>query len=450
LEVTDFSKGSVKRNIIRLAVPMTLAQLINILYNIVDRIYIGRLGEGNALALTGLGVCLPIITMISAFANLAGTGGAPLFSIERGKGDEGEAESIMANSFSLLLLFGAALTVLGLVLKKPLLYLLGASDATYPYANSYLTIYLLGSIFVLISLGMNNFINAQGFGKTGMFTVIIGAGVNLVLDPIFIFVLDMGVQGAAIATVLSQGVAALWTLRFLFGKKAVIKLRLERMRIKASRVGKILGLGMSGFTMAVTNSLVQMVCNSTLQSYGGDVYVGVMTIINSVREVVQMPVWGISSGAQPVMGYNYGAGRNDRVKQSVSFMSVTMILYTLAVWLLIFLFPRFFLGVFSDDSQVIEAGVSCLHIYFFGFFMMALQYAGQSTFTGLGFSKYAVFFSIFRKVVIVVPLTLLLPKIATLGVSGVFMAEPISNFIGGGACFVTMYLVVYRRMKRSE
>ena len=449
MEVTDFSKGSVKRNIVRLAVPMTLAQLINILYNIVDRIYIGRLGEGNALALTGLGVCLPIITMISAFANLAG-GGAPLFSIERGKGDEKEAEAIMANSFSLLLLFGVVLTVLGLVLKKPLLYLLGASDATYPYANSYLTIYLLGSVFVLISLGMNNFINAQGFGKTGMFTVIIGAGVNLVLDPIFIFVLDMGVQGAAIATVLSQGVAALWTLRFLFGKKAVIKLRLERMRIKAARVGKILGLGMSGFTMAVTNSLVQMVCNSTLQSYGGDVYVGVMTIINSVREVAQMPVWGISSGAQPVMGYNYGAGRNDRVKQSVSFMSVTMILYTLAVWLLIFLFPRFFLGVFSNDLQVIEAGVSCMHIYFFGFFMMALQYAGQSTFTGLGFSKYAVFFSIFRKVVIVVPLTLLLPKIATLGVSGVFMAEPISNFIGGGACFATMYLVVYRKMKRSE
>lgn len=446
MEVTDFSRGSIKRNIMRLAVPMTLAQLINVLYNIVDRIYIGRLENGTALALTGVGVCLPVITIVLAFANLIGMGGAPLFSIERGKGDEKEAEYILGNCFVLLILFGVTLTVLGLLLKRPVLYLLGASDATFPYADEYLTIYFLGNIFVLLSLGMNNFISAQGFGKTSMLTVAIGAGINIVLDPVFIFVLGFGVRGAAMATVISQGLATIWTLRFLLGKKAVVRLKRNRLRISRKRVLKIMGLGVSGFTMAVTNSLVQMVCNSSLQTYGGDVYVGVMTIINSVREVMQMPVSGVGSGAQPVMGFNYGAGRNDRVKQCISFMSVVMILYTMAAWLLVFLFPRFFLGVFSSDRLVMDAGVSCLHIYFFGFFMMALQFSGQTTFTGLGFSKRAVFFSIFRKVIIVVPLTLLLPHIGGLGVMGVFLAEPISNFVGGGACFLTMMFTVYRKL----
>lgn len=449
MEVTDFTKGSIRRNIVRLAVPMTLAQLINVLYNIIDRIYIGRMEQGNALALTGVGVCLPVITIVIAFANLIGMGGAPLFSIERGKGNDKEAEYILGNSFVLLILFGIGLTVVGLLLKRPVLYLLGASDATYPYASSYLTIYLLGNIFVLLSLGLNNFISGQGFGKTGMATVIIGAGLNIVLDPLFIFVLNLGVRGAAVATVISQAVAALWTLSFLVGKKAVIRLRRCRLRLERKRVLRIMGLGVSGFTMSVTNSLVQMVCNATLQSFGGDIYVGVMTIINSVREVVSMPVSGIGAGAQPVMGYNYGAGREDRVRQSISFMSVTLFVYTLLAWLLIFLFPRFFLGVFSTDMAVIEKGISCLHLYFFGFFMMALQFSGQTTFTGLGFSKQAVFFSIFRKVIIVVPLTLILPHIESVGVMGVFLAEPISNFVGGGACFATMYLTVYRRLDKK-
>ncbi|MCH5264489.1 MAG: MATE family efflux transporter [Lachnospiraceae bacterium] len=430
----------------RLAVPMTLAQLINILYNIVDRIFIGRMEAGSSLALTGVGVCLPVITIVMAFANLIGMGGAPLFSIERGKGEEREAEYILGNCFVLLLFLGVFLTVSGLLLKRPVLYLLGASDATFPYADEYITIYLLGNTFVLLSLGMNNFINAQGFGRTGMFTVAIGAGLNLVLDPILIFGLGLGVGGAALATVLSQCVAMVWTLYFLLGKKAVIRLQRKRFKLEAKRVLRIMGLGVSGFTMSVTNSLVQMVCNASLQTYGGDIYVGIMTIINSVREVVQMPVSGIGSGAQPVMGFNYGAGRNDRVKVGISFMSASMILYTLAAWLLLFLFPRFFLGVFSSDQAVVEAGVSCMHIYFFGFFMMALQFAGQTTFTGLGFSRRAVFFSIFRKVIIVVPLTLLLPHVANLGVMGVFLAEPVSNFIGGGACFLTMLVTVYRKM----
>ena len=446
MEVTDFSKGSVRKNIMRLAVPMTLAQIINVLYNIVDRIFIGRMESGSALALTGVGVCLPVITIVIAFANLIGMGGAPLFSIERGKGEEREAEYILGNCFVLLIVLGVLLTILGLLLKRPVLYLLGASDATFPYADEYITIYLLGNIFVLLSLGLNNFINAQGFGRTGMFTVAIGAGLNIVLDPVFIFGLGLGVRGAALATVLSQCAAMVWTLRFLCGKKAVIRLQKIRLALRLKRVMRIFGLGVSGFTMSVTNSLVQMACNATLQTYGGDIYVGIMTIINSVREVVQMPVSGIGSGAQPVMGFNYGAGQSDRVKKSISFMSLSMILYTLMIWLLLFLFPRFFLGIFSSDPEVLEAGVSCLHIYFFGFFMMALQFAGQTTFTGLGFSRRAVFFSIFRKVIIVVPLTLLLPQVAGLGVRGVFLAEPVSNFIGGGACFLTMIFSVYRKL----
>lgn len=446
MEVTDFSQGNVRKNIMRLAMPMTLAQLINVLYNIVDRIYIGRMEGGNSLALTGVGVCLPIISMIIAFANLVGMGGAPLFSIERGKQNQKEAEYILGNSLVLLLIFGLLLTLAGYLFKVPLLYLLGASEKTIDYADSYLSIYLLGNIFVLLSLGLNNFINAQGFGKTGMWTVAIGAGFNIILDPLFIFVLDFGVRGAAIATVISQAMASLWTFRFLLGRKAVVRIRRSCLRLERKRVCRILELGLSGFTMSVTNSLVQMVCNASLKNYGGDVYVGVMTIVNSIREVVTMPVTGIGSGAQPVMGYNYGAGKMKRVKQSISFMSTVLIVYTLAIWGILFLLPHFFMGVFTSDTKVIEMGVPCMHIYFFGFFFMALQFSGQTTFTGLGLSKRAVFFSIFRKVIIVIPLTLLLPLFLSVPVYGVFLAEPISNVIGGGVCFATMVASVYRKL----
>lgn len=446
MEVTDFSKGSIKKNIMRLAMPMTLAQLINVLYNIVDRIYIGRMDGGNSLALTGVGVCLPIISLIIAFANLVGMGGAPLFSIERGKKNQKEAEYILGNSVVLLIIFGLLLTLAGYLCKVPLLYLLGASERTIGYADSYLSIYLIGNMFVLLSLGLNNFINAQGFGRIGMWTVAIGAGVNIILDPLFLFTLGFGVRGAAMATVISQGLAAIWTFRFLLGKRAVVRIRRDRLTLQAKRVKRILALGLSGFTMSVTNSLVQMVCNASLKHYGGDVYVGIMTIINSIREVVTMPVTGVGSGAQPVMGYNYGAGQMKRVKQSIAFMSTVLIVYTLAIWGTLFLFPHFFMGIFTSDTQVMQLGESCLHIYFFGFFFMALQFSGQTTFTGLGFSKWAIFFSIFRKVIIVIPLTLLLPMVLSSSVHGVFLAEPISNLIGGGICFFTMMVTVYKKL----
>lgn len=443
----DFSKGSVLSNMIRLAVPMTMAQLINVLYNIVDRIYIGRIPENATLSLTGLGVCFPIITIVIAFSNLIGMGGAPLFSIERGKGNEEEAKMIMGNCFTLLIGFGLLLTSLGFLFKTPLLWALGASNETMPYADAYLSIYLVGSIFVMISLGLNSFINAQGFAGYGMATVAIGAVLNIALDPIFIFVMNMGVKGAALATILSQFVAALWTFRFLTGKKTIIKLQKEAMRLSFSRVKQIVTLGMAGFTMSITNSLVQMVNNASLQIWGGDIYVAVITVINSIREVMQMPVSGFSHAAQPIMSFNYGAREHGRVKQTIQYNTILLLAYTTLAWGFVSIFPDFCIRVFNKDAELLAAGVPSMHIYFFGFFMMSFQFAGQAVFQALGYAKYAIFFSIFRKVVIVIPLILLLPGIGSLGVHGVFLAEPISNFIGGAACFTTMLLVVYKKLQ---
>ncbi|WP_423773914.1 MATE family efflux transporter [Angelakisella massiliensis] len=429
---------------------MTLAQLVNVLYNVVDRMYIGRIPENATLALTGLGLCLPIITMVIAFANLYGMGGAPLCSIARGRGEAEEAESIMGNSFTLMMLTGVALMVFCYLFKKPMLYLFGASDVTYPYANDYLTIYLLGTLFVMTGLGMNSFVNSQGFGRVGMLTVVLGAVANIILDPIFIFVLDMGVRGAAIATVISQMLSTIWILTFLTGSRAILRLRLSAMRLKLDRVRRIVTLGTAGFMMSVTNSLVQILCNATLQSTGGDLYVGVMTILNSVREVIQLPISGLTNSAQPVMGFNYGAEEYGRVKQGIRFLSVATIGYTVTAWGLVHLFPVFFIHLFNHEAQLVEAAVPAMRIYFFGFFMMALQMIGQSVFVALGKSRQAIFFSMLRKVIIVAPLTILLPMIPALGTNGVFLAEPVSNFIGGAACFLTMLHIVWRELTRRE
>ncbi|NCB93519.1 MAG: MATE family efflux transporter [Clostridia bacterium] len=446
----DFSKGSVTGNIMRLAGPMTLAQLINLLYNIIDRMYIGHLPEDSTLALTGLGLTFPILMIVTAFSNLFGMGGAPLFSIARGKQDEKRAADIMGCTFTMLLITGIVLTIIGLIIKKPVLYLFGASDQTFPFADDYLSIYLLGSTFVMFSLGMNTFINAQGFARKGMLTVLIGAVLNIALDPIFIFVFHMGVRGAALATIISQFASALWVIRFLTGKEAIIRLTRSSIKVHKALLGEITSLGTSGFIMSVTNSAVQVVCNASLQTYGGDIYVGVMTVINSIREVVSMPVTGLTSAGQPVLGYNYGAHLYKRVRSGIKFMSISCISYTTVIWILLLIFPRPFIHLFNSNSELLTLGVPSMTIYFFGFFMMSLQFSGQSTFVALGRSKYAVFFSIFRKVIIVVPLTLLLPHIGGLGVNGVFLAEPISNFIGGTASFMTMMFTVWRELKKNE
>ena len=382
----DFSKGPISKTILRLAVPMVLAQFVNVLYNIVDRMYIGHISDTSVDALTGVGVTFPILLMVTAFANLFGSGGTPLFSMARGAaqqgGEEGEkqrerAADVMNNTFSMLVITGVILCIAVLLLKKPVLYLFGASDATYPYADSYLSVYMLGSVFMMVSLGMNGFINAQGFANRGMLTVVIGAVVNIALDPLFIFVFDMGVQGAALATVLSQLVSAVWVVRFLLGKRTLFRLELKRMRPQAKLIGKITSLGISGFIMGFTSSAVQVACNAMLSQHGGDLFVAVMTVINSIREVTYTPVNGVTSAAAPVVSFNYGAQKYKRVRGVIVFTTVVSFSYMVLVWLVLRLFPHVFIQLFNGDPQLLETCTHAMHIYFFGCFMMALQMSAQ-------------------------------------------------------------------------
>ena len=442
---TDFSQGSVRKLIMAQALPLTMAQLVQLLYNIVDRIYIGHLEDVGDLALTGLGITFPVIVIIAAFTNLYGSGGATLFSLARGKGDTEEAEGLLGNVFALLVGTSAVLFGLCYGFRKPILFLFGASEQSWYYADQYLRIYLLGTAFSMITTGMNGFINAQGFPKTGMLTTVIGAVINAILDPIFIFGFHMGVRGAAVATVISQGISAAWVLRFLTGKQAVIPLRRRSLAVKLPRLKQIIALGFPGFVMQGTNSLVQIVCNNQLQTYGGDLYVGIMTVLNSVREMVSLPISGLTHGAQPILGFNYGAKRNDRVKEAIRFTAILGTAYLMAAWIAVMLIPRTLIGIFSEDAETITQGARMLGIYFFGFVFMAFQFSGQTTFQALGKAKHAIFFSLLRKVIIVVPLTLLLPGLG-FGVEGVFLAEPISNLLGGLAAFITMWITVYRKL----
>lgn len=442
----DFSKGKVWQNIIYQSIPLMLAQLVHLLYNVVDRIYIGHLPGTDSLALTGIGLAFPLTTLIAAFTNLFGTGGTPLFSIARGAGEEERGEKILGNTFSLLLLCSLIMFGFCYLLRRPILYLFGASDASYAYADAYLKIYLIGTPFAMLSTGLNGFINAQGFPRVGMMTTMIGAVLNLILDPIFIFGMDMGVSGAALATVLSQLVSCVWVLRFLTGKKVLLRIRKQWLKVDWKLTREITALGMAGFIMQGTNCLVQVVCNATLKRYGGDLYVGIMTVINSVREILSLPVSGLTSGAQPVLGYNYGAKQFGRVCQGIRFTAAVGIVYTVLAWVFVICCPHFLLSIFTEDGAMLEAGTQALHLYFFGFFFMAFQFTGQSAFTALGYSKQAIFFSLLRKAVIVAPLTVLLPRLG-MGVDGVFWAEPISNCIGGLACFITMYFVLYRKLQ---
>ena len=441
----DFSKGPVWRNIVSQAIPLTVAQLVQLLYNIVDRIYLGHMGDGQNMALTGVGLTFPVITLIMAFTCLFGMGGTPLFSIARGAREEEKADRIMGNVFALLVSTSLVLLVFCYLLRKPILYLFGASDASFVFANQYLQIYLLGTPFVMITTGMNGFINAQAFPKIGMKTTMLGAILNLILDPIFIFGLDMGVKGAALATIISQIASALWVLRFLTGKKALHTLKRKNIKIDKELTGQIISLGMSGFIMQGTNCLVQVVCNATLQNYGGDLYVGIMTVLNSVREVLQLPVSGLTQGAQPVMGFNYGAKENERVKAAIRFTTLVGMTYTFLAWIFVMLVPKFLFGIFTSDAEIIMKGPEALNIYFFGFFFMSFQFSGQIAFQALGFAKKAIFFSLLRKAFIVAPLVVILPMIG-FGVNGVFLAEPISNAIGGLACFITMWRTLYKKL----
>ena len=446
----DFSQGKPSGIILRLGLPMMLAEFVHVLYNIVDRMYIGHMAEGGTLALTGLGICFPLITLIGAFANLFSTGGATLATIARGAKEPRKAERIMGTSFTMLLLTGLALTVILYAAAPTALRWLGGDDETLPAAIGYFRIYVLGTIPVLISLGMNPFINAQGFPKIGMVTVILGAALNIVLDPLLIYTLHMGIRGAALATVLSQAASALWVLAFLRSRKAT--LRLTTLRPERSELKGIMKLGATGFTFRVTNSITQAIVNIMLKTWGGalsTVYVGAMSLINSIREITSLPNSGIVAGAQSVMSYNYGAKLYRRVSACIRFAFLSGLGINIVMWLLVMVIPAPLLRIFTSDEQLIATAVTCTRIFFGAFPFMALQQAGQSTFVALNYPRYALFFSLLRKIVLVAPLTLLLPSLG-LGVYGVFWAELASQVIGATACFTTMYFVIWRHMKSDR
>lgn len=441
----DFSQGSIAKTILRLGIPITVAQLVNVLYNIVDRMYIGHLPGGGGTALTALGICLPVTMIVTAFSRLLGEGGAPRFSYERGRGDNEEAARVLGNAVFLLLTGGVLLTVFGIAFLEPILYLFGATDLTIGYALPYCRIYLTGSVFVMLALGLNHYINSQGYAKIGMLTVAIGAALNIALDPLFIYVFDMGVSGAALATVISQFVSALWVMLFLTGKKAPIRIQLKYMRPVPRIIGVIMSMGLAGFVMQLNNSLVSTVINRTLLAVGSDLYIGLQTCISSVREVVFMPINGITSAAQPILGFNYGANRPDRVRKTARLMLIFTLSYNLVVFALLQLFPGAFIGLFTDDAGILALGSMPFHVYYAAYFMMSFQMTGQTVYVGLGKSKQAIFYSLLRKAIIVVPLTILLPHTG-LGVYGVFAAEPISDVLGGGICWLSMYFSVYRKL----
>ncbi len=442
----DFGKGSVAGLIIKQALPLSVSQLVLLLYNIVDRIYIGHIAGDDITPLTGLGLTLPIVSVIMAFTLLLGQGGAPHFSIARGEGDTDKAAKILGNSFTLLLIGSLIITVLSYIFMKPLLYALGASDASYVYAKDYLSIYLIGTIFQMVSTGLNFFIPAEGFPKTSMLNVIAGTVLNLILDPLFIFTLKLGIKGAAIATVISQLLSLILVMHFLTRGKAIIKLSAKNMRLVPYIVKLIITMGFTGFVMEFTNCATQIVCNRTLKAYSGsesDLYITIMTIVNSVRSIMGVAVTGITSGAQPVMGFNYGAKNYDRVKAGIRWSFIFAFVYTAFAWLIVFLFPGFFIGLFSDNVEANTVAIPYLHVFFMAYVFMSFQYSGQSTFMALGKAKQAIFFSLFRKAILVIPLTIILPMFMSNPIKGIFAAEPISNVVGGAASFFTMLFTIY-------
>lgn len=449
MESKDFSKGSIPVLITKLAIPMIAAMLVNALYSIVDRIYIGHLPGVGATALTGVGLCYPITMSVAAFACLVGNGGGPITSILLGKKETDEAEKVIGNSLSLLVILGISIPTLCLIFRKPILYLFGASDITYPYADSYITIYLIGSIAVMLTLGLNPFLNAQGFAKMGMLTVCIGAVVNIVLDPVFIFGLNMGVRGAAIATIIAQTASAIWVLTFLLSKKRNLRIKIKNLKIELGIAKKILSLGMATFIMNITEAALSAAFNSSLKHFGGDLYVTVMTVTTSIANVLFMPLSGLTQGAQPVTGYNFGAKEYDRVKACFKFLLMSCGIYSVIMWLVVIIFPESLIRIFNTDPGLIEAAVPMMRIYFCVNFIMALQMASQNTFVAMGEAKKATFFAIFRKLILLIPLIFILPRIG-LGLKGVFAAEPVADTISALTCFTTFMLTSYRRLNKDD
>ena len=448
----DFREGSITKSIVAGAVPMLIAQLVNLLYNLIDRVYIGRIPDVGSEALGGLGLTFPVIIMITAFTNLYAGGGAPLFSIAMGGKKKVRAEAIMQQCLYLEAATAVVLMIIGISCAEPLLKLFGAGDTAMLYSLPYLRIYLLGTVFSMISIGMNPFINAQGFPMLGMISVVTGAVLNLGLDPLFIFLFDMGISGAALATIISQAVSAVIVFSILINKKMPLPLKLSFFSIKHPRVRlslQIVTLGVASFVMQFTNALVNIVCNAVLSRTGGHLYISVMTVIASLRQVFETPILAICEGAAPFVSFNFGADRIDRVKSGIRVMSVMSLVYTAVVWVLIMAFPAMFISIFSEDPEIMMDAVRATRIYFVAFLFMTLMYIGQTSYKALNRRGRSIFFSIFRKVILVVPLTYLLPMIMEPAVNGVFAAEPVSNVIGGSASFFTMWYYVSHIAKKK-
>ena len=441
----DLGRDRVGTLLVRLALPAIAAQLINALYNIVDRMYIGHIEGVGDVALTGLGVCFPVLMFISALSALVGMGGGSRAAIRMGEGREDLANEILGSCAALLAVISAAVTVVFQLLKEPMLLLFGASGNTIGYAADYLGVYLWGTLFVQVSLGLNNFITTQGFSTYSMATVVIGAVTNIVLDPIFIFGFGMGVKGAALATILAQGVSALWVLSFLRGRRTRLRLQARCLRLRWSILAPVVAIGVSPFIMQSTESLVNIALNSSLKHYGGDLYVGAMTIASSIMQVLWMPFQGLAQGAQPIIGYNYGAGSLDRVKRCFSLMLRFSLLLSVAGWAAVELFPVVFVALFNNKPELVALTVRVLRIYMAGFFMMGLQSACQQTFVALGQARVSLFLALLRKVILLIPLIYLLPLLLTGNqVFAVYLAEPAADLLAATATG----LVFLRRFPR--
>ena len=449
----DMGTGSVKRWMVQLAVPALVGQVVNLLYNIVDRIYIGHIPEIGANALTGVGLFTPILMLITAFAMLCGSGGAPRAAIAMGKGDKESAEKIMGNCFTVLLMLAVVLTA-GFYFAAPaLLEWFGGSPNTLPYALEYARIYILGSIFVLIVMGMNPFITTQGFAQFSMLTTVIGAATNIVLDPIFIFVFDMGVSGAATATVISQAVSAIWILRFLTGKKTLLKLQLPNMKLQGKIIGPCLGLGISTFVMLSTESVLSVSFTSSLYRYGGDIAVGAMTVLTSINQLISMPLAGLCQGGQPLIGYNYGAKKYARVKEAFYCQFLSCVGYTTIFWLALMLFPKIFVGIFTPDTALVDYAVWALRIFLAGAFSIGFQMSCQQAFVALGQAKVSLFMACLRKLILLIPLIFILPLFFETGADkafAVFLAEPVSDIIAAAVTTITFFAFFRKMMKQGN
>lgn len=444
----DLGKERIVKLFVMLAIPAITSQVVNALYNMVDRMYIGHIADVGSKALTGVGVCFPIIMIISAFAALVSMGGAPRASIQLGKNNKDGAEKILGNCFSALILTSIILTIIVISFQTPLLHMFGASKHTLPYAENYLFIYALGTIFVQLTLGMNAFVSAQGFSKVSMLTVMIGAITNIVLDPILIFYFDMGVQGAALATIISQGVSCVWVLCFLFGKQTIIKLRRKAMRIDKHVLLPALALGIAPFVMQATESVLVLCFNSSLLRYGGDLAVGAMTILSSVMQFAMLPLMGFTQGAQPIISFNYGASNAVRVKQTFKLLLTCCLTYAGILWLTIMIAPQMFTAIFTDDPALMKLTVWAMRIYMGASILMGAQLACQQTFIALGNAKTSAFLAMFRKIIVLIPLIYILPMLMKDNVMAVFLAEPIADTLAV-ITTVSLFFIEFKKLSKK-